>query len=187
MSFITLIFVLCGALANKTILLGGRYQFTDGRLEVTGEPGELKKFAHHLAVNWQAFPEGDPRIQEINDEFNKIHQDTGDTLSQLQTDDQLNGTGLDPEKTADSQLPVGGQAGDTAQHPDGDGQQKIVINEKLKAAILAIDPTDDSLWTATGQPTMKAVAALYGSEGITRADVEEAAPGYNRTLAQANA
>ncbi|QYW02112.1 hypothetical protein CPT_Sonora_009 [Stenotrophomonas phage Sonora] len=58
-------------------------------------------------------------------------------------------------------------------------------NEKLLRALHALDPADDSHWTRDGKPAMSAVGVAYGSEDVTRADVEAVAPGYNRSAAQA--
>lgn len=55
---------------------------------------------------------------------------------------------------------------------------------RLRKAINDLDPDDDAHWTAEGKPAIAAVTSLYGSTGVTRADVEAAAPGFNRTAAQ---
>ena len=59
------------------------------------------------------------------------------------------------------------------------------LNTKLQKAVLGLDPTDDTHWTKDGKPAMTAVEKLYGSAGITRADVEAVAPGYTRDKAKA--
>lgn len=179
----TVVFFLCGALLNKTILLGGRFQFIEGRLELTGSESELVKLAHFLEVNWSVFPEGHPRLQEINDEFNALHAGSGGNIPDLQTDDQPNGEGLGAQETNDGSLTAGGASGKTEELPNGNGQT-TELNGKLKAAVLAVDPDNDDCWTGDGKPKMDAVGALYGSTGITRADVEEVAPGYNRNAAR---
>ncbi len=59
------------------------------------------------------------------------------------------------------------------------------LNTKLQKAVLGLDPADDTHWTKDGKPAMTAVEKLYGSAGITRADVEAVAPGHTRDKAKA--
>lgn len=50
----------------------------------------------------------------------------------------------------------------------------------LKEALLTLDPENDDLWTSTGLPSVEAVKDAMGGEGVTRADIEAAAPGFTR-------
>jgi len=52
----------------------------------------------------------------------------------------------------------------------------------LVQAVRKLDPANDEHWTTSGQPAMKAVEALFG-KNVTRAAVEEVAPGYDREAA----
>ena len=61
----------------------------------------------------------------------------------------------------------------------------VELNTKLQKAVLGLDPADDTNWTKDGKPAMTAVEKLYGSAGITRADVEAVAPGHTRDKAKA--
>ncbi len=54
------------------------------------------------------------------------------------------------------------------------------VNEKLKRAVLGLDPKNDTHWTQSGKPSMDAVEKSYGSAGITRADIDAVAPGFRR-------
>lgn len=56
-------------------------------------------------------------------------------------------------------------------------------NERLLAAIKELDPTDDNHWTQQGKPALSAIGSFYGSTDFTRADVDAAAPGYDRDAA----
>jgi len=177
----SMFFVLSGALAGATIRLGN-HQFVDGRTEVVATPGDISKIAHHLAINWQAFPEGDARIQEVNDGFHTVHGSTRGNIPNLPDNTGQPTTG---QEAGDSQVTVGAEDNTGAvTSTDGDGHPQGLTNEKLRSAILGVDPEDDRLWTAGGQPTMKAVAGLYGSEGITRADVDDTFPGFTRDMAR---
>ena len=71
--------------------------------------------------------------------------------------------------------------------PDGQPVKEptVELNTKLQKAVLGLDPADDTNWTKDGKPAMTAVEKLYGSAGITRADVEAVAPGHTRDKAKA--
>lgn len=80
-----------------------------------------------------------------------------------------------------------GPAEDVPSSPDSAGSAEPVadVDHRLLAAIDALDPEQDEHWTTSGKPAMAAVEALYGSAGITRRNVEEARPGYDRDAARA--
>lgn len=52
--------------------------------------------------------------------------------------------------------------------------------EAIKAALAKLDPADDDHWTAGGLPAVGAVKELTSSTTLTRADIEAAAPGFER-------
>ncbi len=56
-------------------------------------------------------------------------------------------------------------------------------NATVKDAIDALDPEDDTHWTAAGLPSTDAVSDLAGAK-VSRAAIETAAPGYNRASAK---
>ncbi|MCK5641931.1 MAG: hypothetical protein KAJ19_14100, partial [Gammaproteobacteria bacterium] len=61
------------------------------------------------------------------------------------------------------------------------------VNTDILAAVRKLDPEVDSHWVVTGahkgKPKLQAVEDAYGKAGLTRQDVEAAAPGYNRDAA----
>jgi hypothetical protein len=179
MALIKTKFILGGALAGATIVLGSRpFPFVNGEVEFVGSESETKAIAHALAINWQAFPEGHPRLKELSDGVSEVqpNQDglQGNSLSQ--------GDGTVQEAPADGSATADTQAGEAQSVPDGHGHPDGV-NEKLRRAVMSLDPQNDAHWTAAGEPAMKAVEAAYGSTGITRDDIKAAAPGYNRKAA----
>lgn len=173
-------FVLTGALAGRTIRLGSQpYAFEKGRLTVTAPAEEVALHARFLERNWQAYPEGHPALKEGSDVQRDLQEGSQpDGQPQVQSDVQPNGGGTG----------AGGV-------PDGDGQPAVMtdpvkeltveLNTKLQKAVLGLDPADDTNWTKDGKPAMTAVEKLYGSAGITRADVEAVAPGHTRDKAKA--
>lgn len=114
---------------------------------------------------------------------------------------QSDGAGTGAEGAAAGSGDAGAGAGQSGGLPDGNGQQAQLnsepvaqqtqdtqgptepvaqVNEKLRRAVLGLDPSDDSHWIASGKPALAAVEKAYGSTGLTRADVEAVAPGFVR-------
>lgn len=156
------------------------FNFVDGVTEVIATENDMPKLAHVLAINWQAFPEGDPRIEETNNGFRNLQTDS---TGALPGNNEPNGDRVNPEAPTDSNPTASAETGAAQELPNGDGQQ-AGVNDKLARAVQSLDPSDDSLWTANGQPTIKAVEVAYGSTGITREDITQAAPGFTRKTAQ---
>ncbi len=97
--------------------------------------------------------------------------------------------------------PDGGQDGDSS---SGDGHEHSgfrrfeeesdriepkepegTVNAKVREAILSLDPNNKDHWTKAGIPALLAVEEAVGRAGTTRQDVESAARGYTREVAQA--
>ena len=61
------------------------------------------------------------------------------------------------------------------------------LNKKLLKAIMSLDAEDDEHWVKTGKnagkPKITVIEEVYGETGITRVDVESAAPGYDKNAA----
>jgi len=51
-------------------------------------------------------------------------------------------------------------------------------------ALLTLDPDDDAHWTAGGRPKLSVIENLSGNAGVTRGDVNEASPGFDREAAR---
>lgn len=192
-------FVLTGALAGRTIRLGSQpYAFERGRLTITAPAEDVALHARFLERNWQAYPEGHPALKEEKPNGQRDLQTSTQQDGQppVSSDVQPNGGGTEAGDAA----PVSGggveaEAGQAGGVPDGDGQPAVLtdpakeptveLNTKLQKAVLGLDPADDTHWTKDGKPAMTAVEKLYGSAGITRADVEAVAPGHTRDKAKA--
>lgn len=63
-----------------------------------------------------------------------------------------------------------------------DGGDSASGSVDLKAAIELLDPANDSHWTSAGLPSVEAVSEIAGDK-VTRAQIEEAAPGFQRPAA----
>ena len=53
----------------------------------------------------------------------------------------------------------------------------------IKSALLSLDKTDDSLWTADGAPRIDVISALVGT-AVKRPDIINAYPGFSRTFTE---
>ena len=209
-ALLTLIYILTGANFGRTVKLG-KYRFVDGRCPISATPEELALHTRAMERNWGAFPEGDVRIEQINNAYREhlAQQENSHGSGDLSPD------GSRPAGTSEgdgnarpdgSEASAGDEAGDgegdddaatgSAERPaGGDGSPPVVTdpepvaetNEKLRRAILTLSPDLDSNWTASGLPAMTAVERAYGSTAITRADVEAAHPGYTRAAASKSA
>lgn len=184
MSTVKTTFVLTGPLAGQTVNLGSLpYRFAEGRTTIIAPMEEMPLHAQFLERNWQAYPEGHDALKETNDGQRDIQSDPAGASGDLQP----NGEGAAPgTDAAASEGDAGPEAVNEAGglEPEGDGQAPQ-LNEKLRKAVLGLDPADDSHWTKEGKPAMTAVEKLYGSSGLTRADVDAAAPGFTREKAKA--
>ena len=143
-------FVLTGAHKGKTIKLG-KYPFKGGKLEVAADLEDTNRIARALERNFSAYPVGHPAL--------KIEQETEDGERSIQTDPQPNSQ---PTVPSDVQPVGGGAETDPAAEvgsgpakvdltpagtvPEGDGQTPI-LNKRLRAAVLGLDPQTDANWT----------------------------------------
>lgn len=187
-------FVLTGALAGHTIRLGSQpYAFENGRLTITAPAEEVALHARFLERNWQAYPEGHPALKEVPDGQRDLQEGSQpDGQQPVHGDVQPNGGGTEAGDAAPvSSGGVEAEAGQAGVVPDGDGQPDVlkepsaIVNTRLQRAVMSLDAGDDTHWTRDGKPAMTAVEKLYGSAGITRADVEAAVPGWTREKAKA--
>jgi hypothetical protein len=82
--------------------------------------------------------------------------------------------------------PAGAQGGAAGSVPGGDGHEDTRDDgtedrlRRLREAVTSLDSLDDENWTADGRPRIDAVEKAFGRSGVTRADVDKAAPGFIR-------
>lgn len=58
------------------------------------------------------------------------------------------------------------------------------MSEQIKQALRKLDPNDDGDWTAGGLPSLGRLKEIVGVDDLSRAEVGEADPGFNREVAQ---
>lgn len=76
--------------------------------------------------------------------------------------------------------------GDGREQPQDDGGQQPTKPETVVEALKLLDASNDEHWTSRGVPSVDAVSASLG-RAVTRAEIEEALPDFNRTAAKAAA
>lgn len=59
--------------------------------------------------------------------------------------------------------------------------------EAILSGLGRLDPANDEHWTKDGLPAVKALEQIVGEPGLTRAAIDEAAPGFTRDVAFAAA
>lgn len=193
--------ILAGPLAGANKVING-HVFRDGVCYLEGDPTQLGGAIKYLAT-YQAYPEGSPELAvepEEPDHGTEAASDPGADEPNGEEDPQGENEPRGDEQPEDPTFSFGdgdsepGQAGVRSEGDGHEGSQvdpdpelEVGNGDKLRDAILSLDPEDDSHWTAGGKPKMDAVAAAYGSEGLVRADVNSAVPGWDRDRAREQA
>ncbi|UUV44783.1 hypothetical protein RCRUDOLPH_16 [Rhodobacter phage RcRudolph] len=90
---------------------------------------------------------------------------------------------VDPEKPEGEQHQDGGEQ-QSQDNGGGEQQPEGAKIETVADALQALDPANDEHWTARGVPSIEAMVKLLGRP-VTRAEVEEVAPDYTRSVAKA--
>ena len=203
---VTKVLHLHGAYAGKTIKLGN-FEFVDGVIELSGNREEVEKVAKFLGRNWQAFP-----LEDENHGEHNVHGEIwgeardNEASSDVQSEGQESFTPstqdnepIDEAKTRteiflshrDGQEDAGVPDEQVFEEQSEDANTEVqsgseAVNEKLKKVIESLDPSVDEHWTKAGLPSISAVCEAYESNAISRADIEDTAPGFNREMASLN-
>lgn len=189
--------ILAGPYAGQNKVING-HVFENGVCHLEGDPTHLGGAIKYLAT-YQAYPEGSPELAvkpEEPDHGTQAAPDPGANEPDREEDPQGEDEPRGDEQSEDPTFSFGdgdSEPGQAGVHPEGDGHEGSAVapeagnGDKLRDAILSLDPEDDSHWTPTGKPKMDAVAAAYGSEGLVRADVNSAVPNWDRDRAREQA
>lgn len=131
----------------------GNYSFVNGLLAYTGSDKEIENLGKYLNLSWQC--------REL----------TVEEVKKLAADGSLSAEMVPPE------APV---LDKTDEEPNLAQQQQM---RKIVAALKQLDSDNDDHWTKVGKPSIVALEGFYGSNDLTRAMIEAAAPGFNRDVA----
>jgi len=182
---VTIRLALTGPREGETIELNG-LAFTDGIAEYTGSEPEaaniLRYFSRCYAVV-EVDKDGNPLNPPKETTDVGIQNQSAENPDQSLSGNSDQGAGADSNGTA--QLGSNDQA--NADNQNGQAEPTVAkVDERLRAALLQLDPTNDEHWTKLGKPAIAAVEPFYGSSGFTREDVEVAIPDFSRDVARAN-
>jgi hypothetical protein len=186
---------LVGDLDGQSVTLragGSEYEFVDGSLEVTGPSADVDSLSKYLLRCWQAYPDPSRELDEARAALKEAPD-----AAQADTNEPKAGNG-NPGGTKDNAggasdpapEPTGPDEGGSDAQPepgaaepgrDGEGDGQGTINKALSR----LDPENDEQWTADGKPKMSAIEEAMGRSDVTRAQVNAAAPGFDRDAARA--
>lgn len=204
--------VLTGPHAGKTMMLNG-VQYDQGVATLQGPANSLTYAITYHGRSYQAFPAGSDELKaaQLRDAMQKENTDGKYDVppapeqrpsTAVHSDLQPDGRGAAGSEATVGSGDDGAEAGDAGAGAARDGHtdtghdasevergqpQTKAVDTKLSRIVKSLDPDVAAHWTGQGKPSMKAVEEAYGSTGITRADVEAAAPGWTREKAQTEA
>ena len=192
---VTVTFVAVGRRANTNFSYIG-VEFVDGRATVTGHPRRIRRLERRMRFR-RVYREDHPRAVKWLEANGGVDAKNTKTTKNKSRSEAVETAGNDDgHNSANNEIPDDGSAagGESASGAlqsegvsEGNGDEAPVSgNTKLRDVIKNLDPNNDSHWTATGLPSMSAIEKGYGSTDITRRDVKEALPGWNREKASAN-
>jgi len=188
-------FELVGHYAGSNLLVNG-HQFINGKYVFIGSP----ELAHNVTVAlrfYRGYLVGSPEWEQAKrEEESNGKRDTQEDEGEGQTEHlqggvQPEGEGSPPEEAADSEQPVESPEGEEGSEDQGSGsedagdvseQERKEVDTDLVNLIYALDPANDDHWNVSGLPSLSAIEEAY-SPDVTRDDIEQAIPGYNRVQA----
>jgi len=199
----TITLVLAGHYAGETMKIK-RHQFVNGEMTFTGTGEQIFGVALYLK-RYNAHMQGSPELADAQrvyaEEMEKKHgkRDTAGSDKSgeqpVESNVQSSGSGptevqasardgaVDPEAGSEGVLPNGSGLQDSGDD-DGSNQERLSNNLRLEKIIHSLNPDNDDHWTQAGKPRLTVIEdALDGDTGITRADIDNAAPGFDREAA----
>lgn len=191
-----------GHYAGKTVKLANN-QFTNGKIVLYGSAAEVNSLANYLGKCFQAWPEhiildpitgaqverkinhGSSTVQEkgLSDLGPEIREKVGQT-EKVPANDGEGANVSDLHKRGDNSSGAGHEdprVSGTEGGLDGTSAAKI-DGDKLLKSMQMLDPENGSHWRQDGLPRVDAVVQYYGSEGLTRKDLQAVWPELTREL-----
>ena len=202
---------LFGPRKGQTFKANG-HQFIGGHYDVALDPASAG-FALQVLSNYGAYARGTPEYdaakakEEENNGADEVQSSEGSgKTDEVLSDVQPDGAKPTEETSNDGGSDVDSSDGDSGLSATGDGhsdtglpkfeeaenkrqatEPKATVDQKLIAAIKALDPTNKAHWVNTGlhagKPKLSALEEAYGQAGLTRADIDAVAEGYTREVA----
>lgn len=203
--------VLTGPRAGNTENVNG-HVFVNGECTIIGQDEQLVNFIRFMST-YGAYPEGSQEYTDADEAYKKLIgesdgiSDTKEKKGRGKRKDvsgnvQSSGKGPAKKEAVGATEDAGAKAGAKEEPSDGSGHEHTgnetkpetearaeapVVNNKLLKAIYSLDPENEDHWVKTGKhvgkPKVSVIEDAYGAAGVTRSDVEEVAPEYDREAA----
>lgn len=193
-------FELFGHYAGSNLLVNG-HQFVKGKYVFAGNPELIGNVVRSLSyykgylvgsLEWEQAKAWEQAKKEEDNGKRDFEKDTRDRQTDdLQRDVQSGGAGSTQEETGDGERSTDSKKGEEGAEDQGGGSddprdvaepERKEVDVKLVGVIRALDPDNDDHWTVVGLPSLSAIEEAY-SPDVTRGDIEQAFPGYNREQA----
>ena len=184
-------FVLPSVMKKRNVRLNG-LTFQNGEASVRGDAKEIAGLVKYFTRSYQVEvkPHGSSQVHPTAEQ--------GETES-VPSEVRQDGTGSEEETAVHIGSDVGTESGsprsgsDRDRHEDSrlstedrfnESSSNQVNPEKLIEVLKKLDPANESQWNAVGLPKLNVVGELYGSEGVTRKDIDSVWPEFNRKMAR---
>lgn len=194
---IDLKYKIVGPDAGKTISYSkGAYKFVDGYMSIVVREDLADKYkglTRLLAKSYNAHPTGSKALERAEEEWaanplnTKGVKNAGGSkpkAGKAKADASDDDNGGDDEAGAGTKghkAESGDVDGTSGGKGDVSGEEELT----LEGALDKLDPEDDAHWTKTGLPNLKVLGEWLGTT-VSRGEIEEAVPGFNREMAAEN-
>lgn len=202
--------VLTGPREGNTENING-HSFVDGVHTIIGRDEQLEPFIRVMS-SYGAYPEGSKAHNDAIAAYEELvvksngnsHVDKKKKQGErtkVPSNLQPDGEKTTKKKEFESTIHTEPESGTEEKPSDGIGHENAgdvqdqtpeystntaVVNNKLLKAIYSLDPENDDHWVKAGKhvgkPKVSAIEEAYGDAGITRSDVEEVAPQFDREV-----
>jgi hypothetical protein len=183
--------ILTGHFKGQTIVLNG-HKFVDGTLELKGDMDKMQGLINYFR-SYNAYLAGSDELakaeardkENANGKNSNLENGGRKNSGRVQSDKpgskvEASGSGNDGDEVGagDGLVPEGDGV------PEGrEGDPQVL---KIIDAVKSLDPDADEFWTDAGLPKVSAIEKAAGLVGVTRKEIENAMPGYNREKAIAD-
>jgi hypothetical protein len=204
-------FRLFGPRKDQTVVINGHH-FVNGRYDAivgSDAAGTLMSVLSYYGAYAHGTPEYIEAMakEEASNGGSDVSASAGNRKAESVSDEiRPNGAESPNEATVVSAGDVGSETGGSGIDPSGDGhgyagipkfeeaasipkpiEPSSIGDETLRAAVLKLDPENDTHWVMTGAhkgfPKLSAVEDAFGRAGVTRQDIEAAIPHWSRDKA----
>ncbi len=210
----TVDFILTGARAGHTCVLNGK-QFVKGVMRMKGSREQLEPVLAYYGRTYHAFPHGSKELEAAQardaegrkkpngqhnadkagqsgsangldgaraDDHAGQHQTAAGSAVQHGADHDAQAGSAGVRSNRDGHGDTGIRAGQESQQQQSDAPGDLT---KIRAAVLALDGSNNDNWTPEGKPTVDAVSNAMNDPQVTRKLIDAAAGDWDRDQARA--